>query len=80
MARKRRGNREGSIYQQANGMWCATYSAGYNEEGRRKVSVRLSTSSFSPSDSSSCWFSAQGDQRWRTTLETEGRNSFGGTC
>src|SRR5688572_25284771 len=36
MARKRRGRGEGSIYQRANGTWCATYSAGYNGQGERK--------------------------------------------
>ncbi len=33
---KRRGCGEGSIYQRTNGTWCATYSAGYNEKGKRK--------------------------------------------
>lgn len=36
MAKKRRGNGEGAIYQRANGKWCATYSTGYNEEGKRR--------------------------------------------
>jgi integrase len=36
MARKRRGNGEGSIYQRSDGTWCATYSAGYNEQGKRR--------------------------------------------
>lgn len=36
MARKRRGCGEGSIYQRPNGTWCATYSAGYNEQGKRR--------------------------------------------
>jgi integrase len=34
-ARKRRGRGEGSIYQRADGTWCATYSAGYNADGKR---------------------------------------------
>lgn len=34
--RARRGRGEGSIYQRANGMWCATYSAGYANDGNRK--------------------------------------------
>lgn len=33
---KRRGNGEGSIYQRPDGTWCATYNAGYNEQGGRK--------------------------------------------
>ena len=33
---KRRGNGEGSIYQRADGRWCATYSAGYDQQGKRK--------------------------------------------
>jgi integrase len=33
---RRRGNGEGSIYQRTDGTWCATYSAGYNEKGKRK--------------------------------------------
>jgi len=36
MARKRRGNGEGSIYQRANGTWCATISIGYDPNGKRK--------------------------------------------
>ena len=36
MARKRRGNGEGSIYQRSDGTWCATYSSGYNENGGRR--------------------------------------------
>ena len=36
MGRKRRGNGEGSIYQRADGTWCATYNAGYDERGRRR--------------------------------------------
>jgi integrase len=36
MARKRRGNGEGSIYQRACGTWCATYSSGYNDKGKRR--------------------------------------------
>ena len=36
MARKRRGNGEGSIYQRADGTWCATISVGYNADGKRK--------------------------------------------
>jgi integrase len=35
LARKRRGRGEGSIYQRADGTWCATYSAGYNADGKR---------------------------------------------
>lgn len=34
--RKRRGRGEGSIYQRADGRWCATVSAGYNGSGRRR--------------------------------------------
>jgi integrase len=34
--KRRRGNGEGSIYQRANGKWCATYCAGYTEQGRRR--------------------------------------------
>lgn len=33
---KRRGNGEGSVYQRPNGTWCATYAAGYNDQGQRK--------------------------------------------
>jgi hypothetical protein len=33
---KRRANGEGSIYQRTNGVWCATYSAGYTNEGKRR--------------------------------------------
>ena len=36
MARRRRGNGEGSIYQRSSGMWCATFSTGYNESGKRR--------------------------------------------
>ena len=36
MVRRRRGNGEGSIYQRTNGMWCATFSTGYNERGKRR--------------------------------------------
>ena len=36
MARRRRGNNEGSLYQRSSGTWCATYSAGYNNQGKRK--------------------------------------------
>lgn len=36
MTRKRRGNGEGSIYQRANGTWCATISVGYTSDGQRK--------------------------------------------
>jgi integrase len=36
MARKRRGRGEGSIYQRANGTWCATISVGYDNTGKRK--------------------------------------------
>jgi len=35
MPRKRRGRGEGSIYQRADGSWCATYSAGYAANGKR---------------------------------------------
>ena len=34
--RRRRGNGEGSIYQRADGTWCATYSSGYDVQGKRK--------------------------------------------
>jgi integrase len=36
MARKRRGRGEGSIYQRADGTWCATFASGYDDQGRRK--------------------------------------------
>src|SRR6188472_1663812 len=36
MSRKRRGRGEGSIYQRADGTWCATVSVGYNNDGKRK--------------------------------------------
>jgi integrase len=36
MAKKRRGHGEGSLYQRANGAWCATISVGYNSAGKRK--------------------------------------------
>jgi integrase len=36
MAKARRGNGEGSIYQRANGQWCATYAAGYDSDGKRR--------------------------------------------
>ena len=36
MARKRRGHGEGSIYQRADGRWCATISVGYSESGKRR--------------------------------------------
>jgi integrase len=36
MARKRRGNGEGSIYQRASSTWCATISVGYDSGGKRK--------------------------------------------
>jgi integrase len=36
MAKARRGNGEGSIYQRANGQWCATYAAGYDSSGKRR--------------------------------------------
>ena len=32
---KRRGNGEGSIYKRSDGRWCATYSGGYNADGKR---------------------------------------------
>ncbi len=35
MGRSRRGRGEGSIYQRADGTWCATYSAGYAANGKR---------------------------------------------
>ncbi len=35
MPRKRRGRGEGSIYQRADGTWCATYSAGCAANGKR---------------------------------------------
>jgi integrase len=44
MARKRRGNGEGSIYQRAVGTWCATYSSGYNEQGKRRRRTIFGTS------------------------------------
>ena len=36
MSRKRRGNGEGSLYQRADGTWCATISVGYDSQGKRK--------------------------------------------
>jgi integrase len=36
MSKKRRGNGEGSIYQRADGTWCATYATSYTQTGRRK--------------------------------------------
>ncbi len=36
MTRKRRGRGEGSIYQRSDGTWCATYSSGYDSNGKRK--------------------------------------------
>ena len=36
MAKKRRGNNEGSVYQRASGKWCASLTVGYDENGRRK--------------------------------------------
>ena len=36
MARKRRGRGEGSIYQRADGTWCASASAGYDGNGKRQ--------------------------------------------
>ena len=35
MARKRRGRGEGSIYQRADGLWCAELNLGYNNHGKR---------------------------------------------
>lgn len=34
--KSKRGRGEGSIYQRAGGQWCATISAGYGADGRRK--------------------------------------------
>ena len=34
--RNRRGNGEGSIYQRADGRWCATITVGYDERGKRR--------------------------------------------
>jgi integrase len=36
MRSSRRGNGEGSIYQRADGTWCATYNGGYDDQGKRK--------------------------------------------
>ena len=36
MTRKRRGNGEGSIYQRADGTWCATITVGYDSAGKRR--------------------------------------------
>ncbi len=36
MARSRRGRGEGSIYRRGDGTWCATISAGYSSEGKRR--------------------------------------------
>jgi hypothetical protein len=34
--KKRRGRGEGSIYQRADGLWCANASAGFYENGKRR--------------------------------------------
>ncbi len=34
--RRRRGNNEGSLYQRADGRWCATITIGYGEDGKRR--------------------------------------------
>jgi integrase len=36
MPRKRRGRGEGSIYKRGDGLWCASYSAGYDGAGKRR--------------------------------------------
>jgi len=36
MSNKRRGHGEGSIYQQADGRWCAILNLGYSESGKRR--------------------------------------------
>lgn len=36
MGKRRRGNGEGSLYQRADGTWCATISVGYANDGKRK--------------------------------------------
>jgi integrase len=36
MARKRRGRGEGSVYQRGDGVWSASYSAGYDGAGKRR--------------------------------------------
>jgi integrase len=33
---RRRGNGEGSIFQRADGYWCATVNIGYNDSGKRR--------------------------------------------
>lgn len=39
MARKRRGRREGGIYQRADGLWVASVSLGYSPTGKRRRKV-----------------------------------------
>src|SRR3989338_9128160 len=36
---KKRGNREGGLYRRADGMWCASFTIGYDQEGHRKRRV-----------------------------------------
>src|SRR5687768_3207386 len=36
MTRKRRGRGEGAIYQRADGLWCASVSAGHRSDGKRR--------------------------------------------
>ncbi len=36
MARRRRGRSEGAIYRRADGLWCASVSLGYDDQGKRQ--------------------------------------------
>jgi integrase len=36
MARRRRGRNEGGIYERSDGVWCASLSLGYDEQGKRR--------------------------------------------
>lgn len=38
-ARKRRGRGEGGIYRRKDGVWCASVSAGYGDDGKRRRKV-----------------------------------------
>lgn len=39
MPRSRRGRGEGSIYKRADGTWCASISAGYDSDGKRRRKI-----------------------------------------
>ena len=36
---KKRGNSEGGLYRRADGLWCGSFTIGYNQEGNRKRRV-----------------------------------------